>query len=102
MDVVEWEQAEMAKRGGVVVVCMHNGNVDLTLSFSTSHLLPWICLLSSSIPFIFKVDLLSYTAEVLLCLLTNKGDLVYMNIVSKVIHCYVLFHHFHLSKSDNA
>jgi hypothetical protein len=39
MDVVEWEQAEMAKCGGVVVVCVHNGNVDLTLSFSTSHLL---------------------------------------------------------------
>jgi hypothetical protein len=30
VDVVEWEQAEMAERGGIVVVCAHNRNVDLT------------------------------------------------------------------------
>jgi hypothetical protein len=32
VDVAEWEQAKMAKHGGIVAVCMHNGNVDLILS----------------------------------------------------------------------
>jgi xanthine/CO dehydrogenase XdhC/CoxF family maturation factor len=35
VDVVEWEQAEMAKHGGVVVVCTHNRNLDLTMAHNT-------------------------------------------------------------------
>jgi hypothetical protein len=39
--------------------------------------------------------------EVLLCLLTLKGDLVYHDLVSKAILSYMLHHHSTSSKSDN-
>jgi hypothetical protein len=39
---------------------------------STSHLLPWICLISSLIYPLYKIYLLSYLVDVLLRLLTYK------------------------------
>jgi hypothetical protein len=53
------------------------------LLISTSHLLPFIRLLSSLLsPFLF-IYYLSILVEVLLCLLTYRGDLVLLYLVSE-------------------
>jgi hypothetical protein len=53
------------------------------LLISTSHLLAFIHLVSSLIsPFLF-IYYLSILVEVLLCLLTNNGDLVLLYLVSE-------------------
>jgi hypothetical protein len=68
----------------------------------TSQFLPWICFISCLLPHLYKLYLLSYLVEVLLHLLTYKGDLVYSDLVSKVITSYMLHLHLSLSKLDNA
>jgi hypothetical protein len=53
------------------------------LLISTSHLLSLICFISSFIsPFLF-IYYLSILVEVLLCLLTYRGDLVLLYLVSE-------------------
>jgi hypothetical protein len=60
----------------------------LSLSFpwlliSTSHLLPWIRLISSLIPSLLYIYCLSILVEVLLRLLTYREDLVLIYLVSE-------------------
>jgi hypothetical protein len=53
------------------------------LLISTSHLLPFICLISTLISPFFFIYHLSILVEVLLRLLTYRGDLVWLYLVSE-------------------
>jgi hypothetical protein len=53
------------------------------LLLSTSHLLPFIRLLSTLISPLLFIYYLSILVEVLLCLLTYRGDLVLLYLVSE-------------------
>jgi hypothetical protein len=53
------------------------------LLISTSHLLPYIRLISSLISPLLFIYYLSILVEVLLCLLTYRGDLVLLYLVSE-------------------
>jgi hypothetical protein len=53
------------------------------LLISTSHLLPFIRLISSLISPLLFIYYLSILVEVLLCLLTYRGDLVLLYLVSE-------------------
>jgi hypothetical protein len=53
------------------------------LLLSTSHLLPYIRLISSLISPLLFIYYLSILVEVLLCLLTYRGDLVLLYLVSE-------------------
>jgi hypothetical protein len=53
------------------------------LLLSTSHLLPFIRLISSLISPLLFIYYLSILVEVLLCLLTYRGDLVLLYLVSE-------------------
>jgi hypothetical protein len=69
----------------------HSGLLTITilspsfpwLLISTSHLLPFICLLSSIISPLLSIYYLSILVEVLLRLLTYGGDLVLLYLVSE-------------------
>jgi hypothetical protein len=57
--------------------------LSLFLLIQMSHLLPYICFYSSLVsPFLF-IYYLSILVEVLLCLLTYRGDLVLLYLVSE-------------------
>jgi hypothetical protein len=53
------------------------------LLISTSHLLPFICLISSLVSSFLFIYYLSILVEVLLRLLTYRGDLVLLYLVSE-------------------
>jgi hypothetical protein len=70
---------------------LHSGLLIITilspsfpwLLISTSLLLPFIHLLSTLIPFLISIYYLSILVEVLLRLLTHRGDLVLLYLVSE-------------------